>query len=550
MPSKLIVKDTETNRSHDYDLTKEQTRIGRAADRSDLVLDSQQVSREHVIIKRVNESYKLVDLGSANGTWMNGARVSERVLVNGDCFTISKYNLEFKESLAAVAYDNKAIGNTIFMRTPGELTSVVPHLDKTALASSDPNSKSVMTYIETLRKKAETLTRVYELNKLLASDLSLEAIFKKVSEVVFRLSQAERFLVLLKDARTGRLETVATEFANPKNAKAGEIKVSRTVIDRVITERVSLLSLDAKADEQLNKAQSIIMQGIRSVMCAPLLSKDEVLGVIYVDSQEAGKILRADDLDLLNAVAAQTSIAVDNAKAHERLLLEELARAKYRRFMPPHVIESILNNPDALNLGGTNSCVTVLFSDVRGFTSLSERLEPQTVVQMLNEYFSDMTPIVFKNNGMLDKYIGDGLMALFGVPIACDEAAANAVATAIGMQRQMDRVNQDLRAAGLGAITIGIGINTGMVTVGYIGSEERTDYTAIGDSVNLAARLEKQAKANQIIISRSTRDAIGDSFPVRPSGEISVKGREEKVQIFEVLWQEVSVPVRHTDPGV
>jgi adenylate cyclase len=550
MPSKLIVKDTETNRSHDYELTKEQTRIGRAADRSDLVLDSQQVSREHVIIKRVNDSYKLVDLGSANGTWMNGARVSERVLANGDCFTISKYNLEFKESLAAVAYDNKAIGNTIFMRTPGELTSVVPHLDKTALASADPNSKSVMTYIETLRKKAETLTRVYELNKLLASDLSLEAIFKKVSEVVFRLSQAERFLVLLKDARTGRLETVATEFANSKNAKSGEIKVSRTVIDRVITERVSLLSLDAKADEQLNKAQSIIMQGIRSVMCAPLLSKDEVLGVIYVDSQEAGKILRADDLDLLNAVAAQTSIAVDNAKAHERLLLEELARAKYRRFMPPHVIESILNNPEALNLGGTNSCVTVLFSDVRGFTSLSERLEPQTVVQMLNEYFSDMTPIVFKNNGMLDKYIGDGLMALFGVPIACDEAAANAVATAIAMQRQMDRVNQDLRAAGLGAITIGIGINTGMVTVGYIGSEERTDYTAIGDSVNLAARLEKQAKANQIIISRSTRDAIGDAFPVRPSGEISVKGREEKVQIFEVLWQEVGMPVRHTDPGV
>lgn len=550
MPSKLIVKDTETNRSHDVELTKEQTRLGRAADRSDVVLDSQQVSREHAIVKRVNDTYKLVDLGSANGTWFNGARVSERMLTNGDCFTISKFNIEFRESLASVAYDNKAIGNTIFMRTPGELTSVIPHLDKTALASSDPSSKPVLTYIETLRKKAETLTRVYELNKLLASDLSLEAIFKKVSEVVFRLTQAERFLVLLRNAGSGQLETVATEFANPKSAAAGEIKVSGTVIQRVMSERVSLLSLDTQADAQLNKAQSIIMQGIRSVMCAPLLSKDEVLGVIYVDSQEARKILRADDLDLLNAVAAQTSIAVDNAKAHESLLREELARAKYRRFMPPHVIESILNNPDAINLGGTNSCVTVLFSDVRGFTSMSERLEPQTVVQMLNEYFAEMTPIVFKNNGMLDKYIGDGLMALFGVPYPCDEAAANAVATAIAMQRQMERVNQDLKAVGLATITIGIGINTGMVTVGYIGSEERTDYTAIGDAVNLAARLEKQAKANQIIISRSTRDAIGDSFPVRPSGEISVKGREEKVQIFEVLWQEVSLPLRRTDPGI
>jgi adenylate cyclase len=117
------------------------------------------------------------------------------------------------------------------------------------------------------------------------------------------------------------------------------------------------------------------------------------------------------------------------------------------------------------------------------------------------------------------------------------------------MQRQMDRVNQDLRAAGLAPIAIGIGVNTGMVTVGYIGSEERTDYTAIGDAVNLAARLEKQAKANQIIISRSTREAIGDAFPVRPSGEISVKGREERVQVFEVLWQDAN-SLRHTDPGI
>jgi len=135
------------------------------------------------------------------------------------------------------------------------------------------------------------------------------------------------------------------------------------------------------------------------------------------------------------------------------------------------------------------------------------------------------------------------LMALFGVPYACDTAAADAVAAAIEMQRRMHSVNDDLKALGLTEISIGIGINTGTATVGYIGSRDRTDYTAIGDSVNLAARLEKQAGRGQIIISSSTFEAIGDKFPIRPASQIMVRGREEPVQIYEVLWQEVSETV-------
>lgn len=541
MPSSFFVKDTETHRTFNFDLTLDQTRIGRAADRNDLVLDDAQVSREHAILKRIRNSYMLVDLNSANGTWVNGQRIKERILANGDSVTICKYTLEYKSEPGAlsVSYDNHQIGNTVFLRTPGEVVSVLPHIDKAAIAAADPNSKSVLNYIETLRKKAETLARIYELNQLLGGDFSLEAIFKKVSETVFRLTPADRFLVLLKDTGTDTLSTVATEFRDPERATAGgEITISRTVVDRVMTERISLLSLDTMADARLHEAKSIVMQNIRSVMCAPLLSKDTVLGAIYVDCQEKLKILKEDDLDLLNAVAAVTSIAADNAKTHERLVREELARAKYRRFMPPHVVDEILANPNTLNLGGTNTNVTMLFSDVRGFTTMSEKLVPQVVVQILNEYFSDMTPIVFEHQGMLDKYMGDGLMALFGVPYERADAPANAVSAAVDMQRRMASVNRDLRAIGLSEIAIGIGINTGPVTVGYIGSEERTDYTAIGDAVNLAARLEKQALGEQIIISRSTYEALGGQFPVRPSGEILVKGKMLPVQIYEVLWRE------------
>jgi adenylate cyclase len=158
----------------------------------------------------------------------------------------------------------------------------------------------------------------------------------------------------------------------------------------------------------------------------------------------------------------------------------------------------------------------------------------------LNNYFADMTPIIFGHNGLLDKYIGDGLMALFGIPSNTETAAVDAVGAAIDMMRRMDFVNQELKSKGLSEIAIGIGINTGMATVGYIGSVERTDYTAIGDSVNLAARLEKQAQAGQIIISHSTLEAVDGMFPTKPSGEgeVTVKGKSERVRVYEVLWHE------------
>jgi adenylate cyclase len=534
---RLIVKNPDTGRAVDYQLNREITRIGRAVDRNDIVLHDGQVSREHAIVKRTGTGFVLVDLNSANGTYFAGQRIAEHNIRDRDSFSLGKYTIEYRDQtgLLSIKYESNPVGGTVFTRTPGQMASFVPQINR---ASIPPGSKVVDDYLEVLKKKAATLERLYELNRILGGDFSQEQIFKKVSEMVFMLTFADRFFVLLRDPESGELWTESAEFRNPGMRKnTQEILISKTVIDRVVNERVSLLSLDAQADGRLVDARSIVMQNIRSVMCAPLLGKDVVLGAIYADSVEGKRLLREDDLDLLNAVAAEASIAVDNARTHNRLVREELARAKYRRFMPAHVVDEILANPMTLNLGGTNSVVTSLFSDVRGFTAMSERMAPEAVVRVLNEYFAEMTPIVFANSGMLDKYIGDGLMALFGVPLASEDSAVNAVQCAIEMQRKMPQVNQGLRGAGLPEIAIGIGINTGMSTVGYIGSEEHTDYTAIGDAVNLAARLEKRAEPDQIIISRATLEAIGDRFPVKPCYEIMVKGKREAVQIYEVLWE-------------
>ncbi|HXG68803.1 MAG TPA: adenylate/guanylate cyclase domain-containing protein, partial [Blastocatellia bacterium] len=531
------VTDNVTGHSFEFDLSKDETRLGRAAYRNDLLLNDSQVSREHAIIRRTGNAYTLIDLESANGTFVNGERIREYPLNDNDVFTISKYTIRFRKegSGLSVRYEDKKIGNTVLLRSPEQVATMLPQQSAAGIAALAPGE--VQDDIEMLRKKAETLARIYELNKILGSVFSLEDIFKKVSEMLFRLTPADRFIILLRDAATGELTPFAAESRRQDLQLGEELSVSKTVVDRVIAERVSLLSFDARADDRLASSASIIMQNIQSIMCAPLLGKDGVLGVIYVDCRELMKVFKADDLDLLNALAAETSIAVENAITHKQLLREELARAKYGRFMPRHVVDEILKNPETLSLGGSNKVVTMLFSDVRGFTTMSETLPPETVVQILNEYFAEMSPLVFEHQGLLDKYMGDGLMALFGVPYSSADAAANAISAAIAMQRRMANVNSDLRERGLSEIAIGIGINTGTVTVGYIGSEERTDYTAIGDPVNLAARLEKQAQGGQIIISRTTLEAAGNRFPVKPSGEVFVKGKREPVQIYEVLWQ-------------
>ncbi len=540
MSLKLLIRNTETGQVTENVLSAPEVRIGRSAEYNDIVLDDSQVSRRHAMLQRLGSSYMLVDLNSANGTFVDGERIKDRILNDGNSFSISKYTLTYKsEGAVAVKFDNQRIGNTVLLRNPEQVAASIAQLDKSVISEAAVDSKDLLEDIEALRKKAETLSRLYELNQMLGSVFSLEDIFKKVSEMLFRLTPADRFLVLLKDTGTGKLSPVATEFRiQAGRLIAGDISVSQTVMDRVLNERMSLLSFDAQGDERLKSSQSIIMQNIHSVMCAPLLGKNGVLGVVYVDCLQIIQTFKEDDLELLNALAAETAIAVDNAITHEQLVREALARATYGRFMPKHVVDAILANPDQISMGGSNALVTMLFSDVRGFTSMSENLPPETVVQMLNEYFGDMAPIVFEYQGLLDKYIGDGLMALFGVPYQNEKSATNAVAAAVTMQRQMEKVNKELTNRGLAEIAIGIGINTGTVTVGYIGSEERTDYTAIGDAVNLAARLEKEAGRGQIIISYSTLEAIGDGFPVKPKGEVLVKGKREAVKIYEVLWQE------------
>ena len=231
----------------------------------------------------------------------------------------------------------------------------------------------------------------------------------------------------------------------------------------------------------------------------------------------------------------EDSVSAENRPKARALAREEVARANYSRFLPEYVVKQILENPDSFKLGGVNQTLTVLFADIRGFTRLSEHAPPERVVQLLNNYFTAMSDIIFAHGGTLDKYIGDGLMALFGAPTATPDDACNAVAAAVAMQRRIGVINEQLRAEGLSEIAIGIGLHTGVATVGYIGSERRSEYTAIGDTVNLAARLEQNSQPGQILLSdAAARAAEKSNCKFSPRPPITVKNRVQPVPIFEI----------------
>lgn len=206
----------------------------------------------------------------------------------------------------------------------------------------------------------------------------------------------------------------------------------------------------------------------------------------------------------------------------------------FGRYVSKGVVDEILSTKEDVKLGGVRKDVTLVFVDIRGFTPLSEQMEPEEVIEILNEYLDLCTKAVFKFDGTLDKFIGYGVMAIFGAPIEQPDHAKRAIHAALTMKSQADELAARLQEKYNKVVQFGVGINSGPAVIGNIGSKDRLDYTAIGDTVNLAARLESQAKPGQILISSATSQLVADSFKLKPLDAIKVKGKANPVDIFEV----------------
>lgn len=525
--------------------------IGRAPD-NQVVLDDPRASRNHAHIRPAEDgSFTLIDgvlingeiKRSANKVYVNGEQKSEHVLRDGDRVTIGASTLRFEqpqEERPALPFDDKPLGHTQVLISAADVLSSVLRKAEAAPTTAGLQRDKVL---ESLQRKANILSELYEMSKALGSGFDLDKIFTKATDIIFRSTPADRVIALLTDnpndnTDDAKLTVIATRARDETlEAHARRMTIGRTITRKVMKDRVALLSQDAAADEQFAGVDSIVSQGVRSTICAPLLTESRVHGALYADRLDPFAAFKPDDLELVSAVAAQTAIAVENVRAHERLAREEVARANYGRFLPEYVVKQILDNPESFTLGGVSQTITVLFADIRGFTRISEHAAPEKIVQLLNRYFSAMTDIIFAHGGTLDKYLGDGLMVLFGAPTATPKDAANALSAAVAMQRRMLSLNDELRKDGFTDIGVGIGLHTGEVIVGYIGSDKRSEYTAIGDAVNTASRLESNARGGQILISEATAQAARTRYHLTPRDPINVKNREQPVPLFEVEWQ-------------
>jgi adenylate cyclase len=490
-------------------------------------LADREVSRKHSQIDLEDGEYVLRDLGSSNGTYVNGKRIfGPTVLREGDQVVIGTSKMVFhsisgKQKLAEIVPASS--GDT------GELEGVVARVEAKATFLPVEELKDV----QQLRRDYERLRIGHEFSQYVRLERDLNELLGRILQIAFDLIPADSGVILLRDPGSGELVIQAMRQRKPGQ---GKVLVSDTLLKQVQATKEGVLTSDAISDDRFQSSHSIIALGVRSAMAVPLLSGDEVKGIMFLDSRERIGAFTTKDLEVLTAIAAQASVALENSEYARALEHEAMQRAQLSRFLSPALVEQAARGALELSKGGALTEITILFSDIRGFTSMSEKMPAQEVVKMLNDYFELMVDVVFEHGGILDKFIGDAIMALWGAPVRRSDDAQRAVHAAVEMQKKIVEFNEGRLAAGKQPLKAGIGVHTGTVVVGNMGSSKALSYTAIGDGVNLASRLCGLAMADQVVISEECAQKAGkEKFKLESLPPAKVKNREQPVQIYRVL---------------
>ncbi len=492
-----------------------------------LRLVDREVSKEHASIERIGTTFLLRDLGSSNGTFVNGRRVREMRLRDGDEIALGNSRLVFHSGDIP---PSTSPGVTV-VASAQSMPAFLAQLDQIQVEESEFRPAEQIKDIPSLRQDYEKLRIANEFHRLVGLERDQKSLLDKILKVAFELLAADNAVMFLPD-ENGELKAEAVSHRKEGDA---EVVVSETVLKKVMSTRQAVLTADAILDSRFSSSESIVAQGIRSAMAVPLLAKGSLKGVLFCDTRERTNAFSEKDLKVLSGIAAQGAIAFENADLARKIEKEALTRAELSRFLSPAVADMVVRGQVEILRQGKLDEVSVLFADIRSFTTMAESESPVETVSMLNSFFTAAAGVIFRHEGNLDKFIGDCVMAVWGPPSPHPDDPTRALRAALEMQKEVALLNERRVADGKKPIEVGIGVNTGQAVVGYMGSSDRHEFTAIGDSVNTASRLCSLAKGGEVIAAEATVKRAGPGLATEAMSMSQVKGKEKGVATYKVV---------------
>jgi PAS domain S-box-containing protein len=510
--------------------------------------------------------------------------------------------------------------------------------------------------IGSYEEERSDLLALTEISSVINSSLELDEVLRIVMDTIIRLTGAERGFLMLRNDQ-GEMTTRVARNWEQESINQSEFAISRTVVQRVIEEGQAILTTNAQEDPRFGGQESIIAFNLRSILCVPLKTKNNLIGVIYADNRIRSGIFTESERDLLTAFANQAGVAIENARlftslrntlaevtelknlmdnifasiasgvitadvkdqitlcnrAAETILghsaveiigrpldkilasaaadilpqlvtvrqsdtpivdfeishnlplrghvdwrlnmsplkdadqttqgiaivLDDLTERKrleaqrrlFERMVSPAVIQQL--DPNSLALGGKRVDITILFADIRGFTSYSEKRSPEELVSVLNQYLAAGAEAVLAQEGTVDKFLGDAVMAWFNAPIPQEDHTLRAVKAAVALRESIRRLHSVLPSEA--HLSFGVGIHYGEAVLGLVGTDQRLEYTAIGDSVNTTKRIQENSAKNQILISREAYERVKKDVDALRLDSLQVKGKRFAVEVYEIV---------------
>lgn len=500
------------------------------------------VSRNHCSIYKEGKKYIVDDLDSRNGTWVNGMRIERgRQVKEGDIIQIGPFRLLFSPGQSKRGVDAAKAATTLLERNDFQPYQHKQDAERVVkplgIISSYLSQEPYKIPKESTGVRRERLNRnlltLYRMAEDLVGMQDIEETLDYIMDQLFEIFEPSQASILVRER---------DEFPLPKRERCAEDRcrhrsVSSTIVQRILDDRVAMITDNALEDPRFLMGDSIIIDGIRSVMAAPIWEDRAILGVLYVDSLDKVGGYKAEDLDLLTAMGHQTALALQRAKLTEKLRHEAIKSAVMRknleRFHSPPVVDLILNGQADQSVKEAE--ITVLICDIVSSTSLCQSADPSGLQTVLRVFSEVVNEAVFREQGTLDKFIGDAAMCIFGAPLPQEDASVRAIRSALHIQQELGRamntLNRSLR------FRVRYGINTGIAVAGNFGSEDRMEYTVLGTAVNQAFRICDLAQPNQILIGENTHDQIDgrNLFLCKEVGVKRLKGIKGSVKLFQVL---------------